>query len=51
MHLRKLKGAGYTTVTKTFVERTPHIFIAATADGCKAFEEHVAALESILEGE
>ncbi len=47
-HLRKLEEAGYIAVNKTFVERKPRTFIAATADGRRVFQEHVAALEAIL---
>jgi DNA-binding MarR family transcriptional regulator len=47
-HLRKLEESGYIAVTKTFVERKPRTFVGATAEGCKVFQEHVAALESIL---
>ena len=47
-HLRKLEEAGYIAVNKTFVERKPRTFVAATAAGRKVFQEHVAALESIL---
>jgi DNA-binding MarR family transcriptional regulator len=47
-HLRKLEEAGYITVNKTFVERKPRTYVSATAEGRKAFQEHVAALESIL---
>ncbi len=49
-HLRKLEEAGYIAVNKTFVERKPRTFISATAEGRKVFQEHVAALESILKG-
>ena len=47
-HLRKLEDAGYITVNKTFVERKPRTYVSATAEGRKVFQEHVAALESIL---
>jgi DNA-binding MarR family transcriptional regulator len=47
-HLRKLEEAGYIAVNKTYVERKPRMYISATADGRKTFQEHVAALESIL---
>lgn len=47
-HLRKLEEAGYIAINKTFVERKPHTFIIATTAGRKEFQEHVAALESIL---
>jgi len=47
-HLRKLEEAGYIAVNKTFVERKPRTFVAATAEGRQVFQEHVAALESIV---
>jgi DNA-binding MarR family transcriptional regulator len=47
-HLRALEDAGYVLVEKTFVERRPKTFIAASAAGRKAFAGHVAALQSIL---
>ena len=47
-HLRKLEEAGYISINKVFVERKPHTYVSATAAGRKVFQEHVAALESIL---
>jgi DNA-binding MarR family transcriptional regulator len=47
-HLRKLEEARYVEITKTFVARKPCTFAAATKRGRQAFDEHVAALESIL---
>jgi DNA-binding MarR family transcriptional regulator len=47
-HLRKLEEAGYIAVNKTFVDRKPRTFVAATSEGRKVFQEHVAALEAIL---
>jgi len=47
-HLRKLEELGYITIKKEFIDRKPRSFISATADGRKVFDEHVAALESIL---
>jgi DNA-binding MarR family transcriptional regulator len=47
-HLRKLEEAGYIAVNKTFIERKPRTFVSATAEGRRVFQEHVAALESIL---
>jgi len=47
-HLRKLEEAGYIAVNKIFVERKPRTYVSATADGRRVFQEHVAALESIL---
>ncbi len=49
-HLRKLEEAGYISVNKTFIDRKPRTFVAATTEGRKVFQEHVAALESILKG-
>ena len=47
-HLRKLEEAGYIAVNKTYVERKPRTYVAATSEGRMVFQEHVAALESIL---
>lgn len=47
-HLRALEDAGYVLVEKTFVERRPKTFVAASAAGRKAFTAHVAALQAIL---
>ena len=47
-HLRKLEEAGYIAVNKVFVERKPRTFVSITAEGRRVFQEHVAALESIL---
>jgi DNA-binding MarR family transcriptional regulator len=47
-HLRKLEEAGYIAVNKTFVDRKPRTFIAATPEGRRVFREHVEALEEIL---
>lgn len=49
-HLRRLEEAGYIEITKTFVDRKPRTFIAATALGRKVFRNQVAALEEILQG-
>jgi DNA-binding MarR family transcriptional regulator len=49
-HLRKLEEAGYIAVTKTFVERKPRTYVAATAEGRRVFQEHVTALRSIIKG-
>jgi DNA-binding MarR family transcriptional regulator len=47
-HLRKLEEAGYIKVNKVFVERKPRTYISATNEGRKVFNEHVAALEELL---
>lgn len=48
-HLRKLEEAGYVAVSKTFVERKPQTFLAATPQGRQAFAAHVTALQAILQ--
>lgn len=47
-HLRTLEDAGYILVEKTFVERRPKTFVAASASGRRAFAAHVTALQQIL---
>lgn len=47
-HLRTLETAGYVAIEKTFVERRPKTFIAASPPGRRAFSAHVTALQSIL---
>jgi len=49
-HLRKLEESGYIIINKTFVDRKPRSFISATKEGRRVFEEHVAALETIIKG-
>jgi DNA-binding MarR family transcriptional regulator len=49
-HLRRLEEAGYIEITKTFVDRKPRTYVAATAQGRKVFRNQVAALEEILRG-
>jgi DNA-binding MarR family transcriptional regulator len=48
-HLRKLEGAGYIEIDKTFVDRKPKSFIALTSKGRRAFKLHVEALKKILD--
>ena len=50
-HLRKLEDADYVQVQKTFVARKPQTFVQATALGRQRFQDHAAALKSILEKE
>jgi DNA-binding MarR family transcriptional regulator len=49
-HLRKLEEAGYVHLDKTFVDRKPRTYVAFTAKGRHAFQDHVDALKSILQG-
>lgn len=50
-HLRTLEDSGYILVEKTFVERRPKTFVAASASGRRAFAAHVTALQQILKSE
>ncbi|MCJ7622967.1 MAG: transcriptional regulator [Anaerolineaceae bacterium] len=47
-HLRKLEEVEYIILNKLFVDRKPRTFVSSTSKGRKVFDEHVAALESIL---
>jgi DNA-binding MarR family transcriptional regulator len=47
-HLRKLEEAGYINVNKVFVERKPRTYVSATITGRKVFQEHVEALEALI---
>ncbi len=48
-HLRRLEEAGYVTIVKTFVRQKPQTYVEITAAGRRAFEEHRAALQAILQ--
>jgi len=48
-HLRKLEEAGYIEICKTFINNKPHTYVEATSLGRRAFAEHVAALQDILQ--
>ena len=49
-HIQRLEEAGYVKVEKTFVGRKPRTFLSVTAKGRNRFEEHVAALQAIIQG-
>ena len=49
-HLAKLEEVRYVKVDKAFVARKPRTHLSVTNRGRAAFEEHVAALESIVQG-
>ena len=49
-HLTTLEAAGYVAITKTFQNKRPKTTAKATADGCKAYAAHVAALRAIIDG-
>lgn len=47
-HVAALEGAGYVEVTKGRVGRRPRTWLALTADGRAALQEHLAALRALL---
>lgn len=47
-HLATLEEKGYVALEKTFVDKRPKTFVAATEKGRRAFAGHVAALQAIL---
>jgi DNA-binding MarR family transcriptional regulator len=49
-NLRRLVVAGYVHLDKTFVDRKPRTYVALTAKGRNAFQDHVGALRAILAG-
>jgi DNA-binding MarR family transcriptional regulator len=47
-HLRKLEGAGYLELSKTFQRRTPVTYVELTRTGRRALEDYTAALRQLL---
>jgi len=47
-HIKALESHGYITVHKSFVMRKPKTTYTATKEGKTAFEEHLKALEKLL---
>ncbi len=50
-HLTTLERAGYVKSVKDFVGRKPRTRVGITAPGRRAFQDHVAYLREILEGD
>jgi len=50
-HITVLERAGYVSSEKDFVGRKPRTRVAMTGAGRKAFDEYVAYLRSIVDGE
>ena len=48
VHLRKLEGAGYVTVTKSFRARKPLTEVTLTEAGRKAFADYLHALGKLV---
>lgn len=47
-HLKKLEEADYILINKIFIDRKPRTFVSANPKGRKVFNEHVEALQSII---
>ena len=47
-HILALEKAGYVVVEKSFVDRKPRTVVTASADGRKAFTDHVAFLKGLI---
>lgn len=50
-HLKALEKEDFIGVNKTFVERKPNTKYFMTAQGKKAFEEHIGALEKLIKSQ
>ena len=50
IHLRKLREAGYLTITKEFLNEKPSTWVQATPAGRQAFVSYLANLEKVLKG-
>jgi DNA-binding MarR family transcriptional regulator len=50
-HIRALENAKYVEVKKQFLNRKPNTSYRATLEGRKAFEEHLMALEKLINRE
>lgn len=49
-HTTKLEECGYIVVGKKFIGKKPHTSYQVTAEGRRAFLEHLDALERIIKG-
>lgn len=47
-HLKALESSGYIEVEKSFIGRKPHTEYKKTKTGKKAFENHLNALEAMI---
>ena len=50
-HLTTLEKSGYVEIVKDFAGRKPRTRIAITTPGRRAFQDHVAYLREILDGD
>lgn len=47
-HIKALEAEGYVEVKKQFLGKKPNTSFRATLEGRKAFDEHLAALETLI---
>lgn len=47
-HLKKLEGAGYVEISKTFVLKKPKTYIEITNLGVDAYREYISVIEDII---
>ncbi len=47
-HIKKLENEGFIEVEKSFIDNKPNTSYFMTDEGQKAFEEHLKALETII---
>jgi DNA-binding MarR family transcriptional regulator len=47
-HIKKLEKEGFIEVEKSFIDNKPNTSYFMTKEGRKAFEEHLKALETII---
>lgn len=50
IHLRKLRAAGYVTISKEFRDEKPSTWIQATPAGRQAFANYLDNLRKVLDG-
>jgi DNA-binding MarR family transcriptional regulator len=48
-HLSALEKAAYISISKQFIGKKPNTTYAVTADGRKAFSDHLDALEKLIQ--
>ncbi|MEJ2307090.1 MAG: transcriptional regulator [candidate division WOR-3 bacterium] len=50
VHLSKLEDAGYLSVKKRFINKTPNTVYNLTKEGRKAFSDYLKNMEAIIKG-
>lgn len=50
-HIKKLEKEGFIGVEKSFIDRKPNTKYYMTAEGKKAFDEHLKVMEEIIKSQ